>query len=269
MILADVFRNSHLSRDAELTTSSTDEPLFCQFAASNGKDAADAAELVAKYVNGVDINCGCPQAWAIQEGIGAHLSKNPDIVEDIISQVKRRTSSVKMDNRDSFPCSIKIRIDSDLKKTVELCQRAEKMGCDLITVHGRLRNQKNEGKPNLDAIKLVKEHVSIPVFGNGGVESLEQANQMVQATGVDGVMVAQGLLKNPAMFQTPLTPNSCVSDFVSQSINHGSCFFIFHHHLQYMLEDQMSRSERKYFNALPSTSAVLDYLYSTGILLEE
>jgi len=78
MILADVFRNSQLSRDAELKTSHSDTPLVVQFAASNGKDAADAAQLVAPFVSGVDINCGCPQSWAMQEEIGAFLSSRPE-----------------------------------------------------------------------------------------------------------------------------------------------------------------------------------------------
>lgn len=55
-----------------------------------------AAELVALHSNGVDINCGCPQKWAINEGIGAALMKKPELVSDVIRQVKRRTCSVKM-----------------------------------------------------------------------------------------------------------------------------------------------------------------------------
>jgi tRNA-dihydrouridine synthase 4 len=265
MILADVFRNSALSRDCELQISHSDDPLIVQFAASNGKDAADAAEMVCRYSNGVDINCGCPQSWAWQEGIGSYLSSHPEITEDIVDQVKRRTSSIKMrDGSRSFPCSIKIRIDRDLKKTVELCQRAEKMGCDMITVHGRLKSQKNEGKANLDAIKLVKEHLSIPILGNGGVETVSQADEMASYTKVDGIMVAQGLLSNPALFSGySETPIECVQEFVDNSLRYPSSssnHFIFHHHLKYMLEKKIRKSERTYFNSIQSTAGVLDYL---------
>jgi tRNA-dihydrouridine synthase 4 len=265
MILADVFRNSALSRDCELQVSHSDEPLIVQFAASNGKDAADAAEMICNYSNGVDINCGCPQSWAWREGIGSYLSSHPEITEDIVDQVKRRTCSIKMlDGLRSFPCSIKIRIDKDLRKTVELCQRAEKMGCDMVTVHGRLKSQKNEGKANLDAIKLVKEHLSIPVFGNGGIESISQANEMASYTKVDGVMVAQGLLYNPALFAgCTETPIECVKEFVDNSLRYplsSSNHFIFHHHLMYMLEKRMRKPERTFFNTIQSTAGVLDYL---------
>jgi tRNA-dihydrouridine synthase 4 len=132
MILSDVFKHSNLSRQAELTTCKTDNPLIIQFAASNSLDASDAAELVAKYSSGVDINCGCPQSWAFQEGIGSYLLTKPEIVQDIVDQTKRRTAKIKMDDGTSFPVSIKIRIDQDIRKTVDLCQRAEKMGFAIV-----------------------------------------------------------------------------------------------------------------------------------------
>ncbi|KAJ3371996.1 tRNA-dihydrouridine(20a/20b) synthase [NAD(P)+]-like protein [Kappamyces sp. JEL0680] len=229
MILADVFRNSSLSREAELTTSVQDTPLVVQFAASNARDAADAAEMVARHTNGVDINCGCPQPWAYQEGIGSFLLTKPEIVQgtpcaltiDIVDQIKRRTAPVKMADGSSFPCSIKIRIDKDLKKTVELCRRAEKVGADWITVHGRVRSQKNEGAADLDAIQLVSQSLGIPVFGNGGITSIAQADAMVRHTGAKGVMVAQGLLENPALFAGyEHTPLECVKEVQSRRLIH-------------------------------------------------
>lgn len=77
MILSDVFKNSPISRSSELTTTAFETPLVVQFAASNSKHAADAAEMVARYTSGVDINCGCPQPWAYQEEIGCYLLKHP------------------------------------------------------------------------------------------------------------------------------------------------------------------------------------------------
>ena len=262
MILADVFKNSQFSREAELSTCKGDDPLVVQFAASNSLDAADAAELVAKYVNGVDINCGCPQTWAIKEGIGSYLISKPELVADIIDQVKRRTSCIKMTDSTSFPCSIKIRIDADIRKTIDLCKRAEMMGCDWITVHGRVKTQKNEGKADLEAIRLVKENVNIPIFANGGAETWDDVVAMQQATGANGVMVAQGILANPALFSKvhQETPLEAVKKFVELSVGYGSNHFIMHHHLMYMLESQMNRSQKKHFNSLYSIPAIIDYL---------
>ena len=76
-----------------------------------------------------------------------------------------------------------------------------------------------------------------------------------------GVMAARGILENPAMFAGhPATPLSCVQDWVDIGLAHGVSHTIFHHHLSRMLEKVTSRVERKVFNTLPSTPAVLDYL---------
>jgi tRNA-dihydrouridine synthase 4 len=262
MILADVFRNSALSRDAEFITNEKDEPLIVQFAAQNGKDAADAAEMVARYCNGVDINCGCPQKWAIQEGIGSFLLTKPETVKDIVDQIKRRTTVVKMQDGSSFPCSIKIRIDDDLQKTIELCRRAEKAGVDWITVHGRTKKQKNADTVNYEAIRMVQESVSVPIIANGGITSIDEASQVVARTGSRGVMVAQGLLENPGLFAGhTYTPIEAVKSYARKAIEYGTNHFVFHHHLMYMLDPSMSRQEKKQFHSLYSIPAVLDYLH--------
>jgi tRNA-dihydrouridine synthase 4 len=261
MILADVFRNSQLSRDSEFTTNELDSPVIVQFAANNGKDAADAAELVAKYSNGVDINCGCPQPWAIQEQIGSFLLRKPELIADIVTQVKCRTSSVKLEDGSSFPCSVKIRIDSDIKKSVELCKRAEMAKCDFITVHGRTRQQRNSNAVNHEAIAIIKSNLSIPVMFNGGINTLEEANEMIKLTKTDGVMVAQGLLNNPAMFSGfEKTPIEAVQKFIELSLENGTNHYIFHHHLMHMLHGSLTKQQKKVFNQLPSIAAVLDYL---------
>lgn len=262
MILADVFKNSEISRKMEFKTY-PGEKVIVQFAASNSLDAADAAQLVANHSSGVDINCGCPQKWAINEGIGSALLKSPETIADIVNQVKRRTSSVKMDNGKSFPCSIKIRIHEDISKTIELAKRAEEIGVDWITVHGRTIKQKNSDKVNHQAVKLIKESLSIPVFFNGDIKTLKQADEVIDMTGCDGIMAAQGLLENPAMFEGQVsTPWECIEEFIDNSIGLGTNHFIFHHHLMYMLDSSMTKMEKKSFNCLTSIPSVLDYMSS-------
>ena len=85
----------------------------------------------------------------------------PDLVRDMVRQVKSRTSPLRMSDGSSFPCSIKIRVHPDLKQTVEFVRRAEAVGVDWITVHGRTRKMKNTEPVDLDAIKLV----GLDVFG--------------------------------------------------------------------------------------------------------
>ena len=77
MILADVFKHSDISRHVDFHTNSFDDPVIVQFGAHSAIDVADCAQLVAKYCNGIDLNCGCPQSWAIHEKIGSYLMNNP------------------------------------------------------------------------------------------------------------------------------------------------------------------------------------------------
>ncbi|KAI9104727.1 hypothetical protein DFS34DRAFT_575574 [Phlyctochytrium arcticum] len=261
MILADVYKHSKISRDHEFRSNKRDEPVVIQFAAHSAHDLADAAQLAAPYVNGVDLNCGCPQKWAIKEKIGSHLMSDPELVRDMVRQVKARTSGVQLADGNHLPFTIKIRIHPDLKETVEFVRRAESVGVDWITVHGRTRKQKSSDPVDLDAIKLVKEHATVPIFANGDVFTLEDADRIVEYTKTDGVMAARGLLENPALFAGhKFTPVDAVEKYIKLAMGYGSTHFIFHHHLMFMMDRSMSKAQKKTFNCLTSVAGVLDYM---------
>nr|XP_038024334.1 tRNA-dihydrouridine(20a/20b) synthase [NAD(P)+]-like [Anas platyrhynchos]XP_038024339.1 tRNA-dihydrouridine(20a/20b) synthase [NAD(P)+]-like [Anas platyrhynchos]XP_038024341.1 tRNA-dihydrouridine(20a/20b) synthase [NAD(P)+]-like [Anas platyrhynchos] len=188
------------------------------------------------------------------EGYGACLINKPELVRDMVRHVRNQ-----IDNP-GFSVSIKIRIHEDLKRTVDLCQKAEATGVSWITVHGR--NVEERHQPvHYDAIKVIKESVSIPIVANGDIKTLKDAENVHHLTGADGVMVARGLLANPAMFAGyEETPLKCIQDWVNIALEHGTPFTCFHHHLMYMMERITSKQEKKVFNVLSSTSAVLDYL---------
>ncbi|XP_070397291.1 tRNA-dihydrouridine(20a/20b) synthase [NAD(P)+]-like isoform X2 [Dermacentor albipictus] len=209
MIVSDSFVRSQKARDAEFTTGQGDRPLIVQFAANNATDLANAAELVYRYSDGVDLNCGCPQ-----------------------------------------------------RKTVDFCQKLEAAGVSFITVHGRTKDQRSE-PVNIDAIRTVKDSLQIPVVANGDVTSKRKAEDICQATGVNGVMAARGMLDNPAMFSGfKHTPAQCVQDWLQLSAELGCPLTQFHHHLMFMLDRVLSRSEKRIFNALTSYSAIVDYLHT-------
>ncbi|KAJ1665886.1 tRNA dihydrouridine synthase [Coemansia sp. RSA 1813] len=253
MILADVFKSSeHARRD--FTTNDTDCPVVVQFAAHDPVDLAHAAQIVAPFADGIDLNCGCPQKWAYKERIGAYLSDRPELVQDMVRTVKAAID---------MPCSIKIRKHpTDVRKTVELAKRAEMMGVDWIAVHGRTRHQKSSEPLDYNVIRLVKESVRVPVIANGSIFSLKDAETMYEQTGVSGVMAARGLLQNPAFFAGyEFTPLECVERYVNRALAYGTPTFILHHHIMYMMESLMSNVERKTFNCLSSTPAILDHLF--------
>ncbi|KDN48214.1 FMN-linked oxidoreductase [Tilletiaria anomala UBC 951] len=175
MILAQEFSRSAIARDADFSTSPYERGYFsftkgrsakldrgvhgsrpelvrgsliCQMAANNGAQLADAAELVAPFVDGIDLNCGCPQPWAYSEGIGSALLRQPDKVRDMVRAVKGRLG-------EGFCMSVKIRVDSDLKLTDQLVRTALHAGASILSIHGRTRHQASESHPvNLDTIRF-------------------------------------------------------------------------------------------------------------------
>jgi tRNA-dihydrouridine synthase 4 len=244
---------SQKSREVEFSTSKADRPLIVQFAANNVQDFVSSAQLVSPFCNGVDLNCGCPQRWALKEGIGACLIEKPEFVSDLVRQTRNQC-------RDDLLVSIKIRLHSDVKKTIDLCRQLEKSGVHFVSIHGRTKDQKSE-PVNLEAIKAIKETVQIPVVANGDIKSLEDVWRVKEATNVDGVMAARGILENPAMYAGySVTPKECVESWLKHSLEAGTAFPCFHHHLSYMLERVLSRSDRRFFNSLNSAAAVIDYL---------
>ncbi|XP_035300915.1 tRNA-dihydrouridine(20a/20b) synthase [NAD(P)+]-like isoform X2 [Cricetulus griseus] len=157
-------------------------------------------------------------------------------------------------------CGCPQRIHDDLTRTIDLCQKAEATGVSWITVHGRTIEERHQ-PVHYEAIKIIKESVSIPVVANGDIRNLKEAENVWQMSGTDGVMVARGLLANPAMFAGyEETPLKCIWDWVDIALELGTPFMCFHQHLMYMMEKITSRQEKRVFNALSSTSAVLEYL---------
>nr|ACO12193.1 tRNA-dihydrouridine synthase 4-like [Lepeophtheirus salmonis] len=254
MILADSFVSSSEARDNEFTSDpKEDHPLVVQFAANKVQDFVDASVLVAPYAEGVDLNCGCPQSWALKEGIGASLLQKPEFICDVVKSTK---SVIPYPD---FSVSVKIRLHRDKRRTIDLC-KVENSGVDFITVHGRTKDQHSD-PVDLEGVKMIKDALSIPVVANGDIKSLDDAYRVREVTGVDGVMAARGLLENPAMYAGfDITPAKCILDWLKISLEVGTPFQTFHHHLSYMLERSLSRNERKIFNALGSTASVLDYL---------
>ncbi|KAI3354335.1 hypothetical protein L3Q82_018860 [Scortum barcoo] len=241
MIVAADFTRSVKARDSEFTTNDSDRPLIVQFAAHDAQTLADAACVVAPFSDGVDLNCGCPQRWAMAAGYGACLINKPELVKDMVRHVRNQ-----VDNP-NYTASIKIRIHKDLRRTVDLCQKAEAAGVSWITVHGRTSEERHQ-PVHYDAIKTIKDSVSIPVIANGDIKYLRDVKSTYQLTGVDGVMAARGLLANPAMFSGyEDTPLECIWDWVDISVEQGTPFTCFHHHLIYMLERVSSQPERKLF----------------------
>uniref|UniRef100_A0A0K8SW78 DUS-like FMN-binding domain-containing protein n=1 Tax=Lygus hesperus TaxID=30085 RepID=A0A0K8SW78_LYGHE len=102
MIMADSFVQSSKARDNEFTTGLGDTPLVVQFAANTVEDFVASAELVSPFSDGVDLNCGCPQRWAMQDGYGAHLLTQPQIIKDIERWQPKACSTTQLCSRKPY-----------------------------------------------------------------------------------------------------------------------------------------------------------------------
>ncbi|KAE8742126.1 hypothetical protein FOCC_FOCC012333 [Frankliniella occidentalis] len=256
MIMADSFVQSAKARSNEFTTCTEDSPLIVQFAANSTLDFVNAAEIVAPFSDGVDLNCGCPQRWAMKEGYGAHLLTKPETIHDMVRQVRNRVS-------DNYSVSVKIRLLEEDRKTIELARSLEAAGVTFLTLHART-TQERHSPIHEDSLHEVCQSLKVPLVANGDVKSLKGAERLHAKTGCKGMMAARGMLANPAMFLgCATTPLTCVQDWVNISLDLGTIFNCFHHHLVFMLEHVLSKEERRIFNCLKTKSAVLDFLKDT------
>ena len=184
-----------------LKMSDMERPIAQQIFGSDVDSFVKAAKLVENKMHPdiIDINMGCPvPKVAIKSQAGSALLKNPDKIKEIVSAVVKAVS---------VPVTVKIRSgwDANSVNAVEVAKVIEEAGASAITVHGRTRAQGYSGNADWNIIKQVKEMVSIPVIGNGGVTSAEKAKEMLDFTGCDAVMIGRGVLGNPWLI------NECVS----------------------------------------------------------
>jgi len=179
-----------------------ERPVALQLFGADPEKMGDAAAVVSEMaVDIIDINMGCPVKKVVKKGAGAALMKNPALAASIINQVCKNTS---------LPVTVKIRTgwSHDAIVAPEFAKMAEDNGASGIAVHGRTWTQGFGGPVDWQTIGRVKKHVSIPVIGNGDVNSYREAFDLLEKSGCDGIMIGRAALGNPWVFSPDGTPET-------------------------------------------------------------
>ncbi|MGN1235219.1 MAG: tRNA dihydrouridine synthase [Christensenellaceae bacterium] len=151
-----------------------------------------AEDEMLEHTHLVDVNMGCPMPKIVKNGEGSALLTDIHLAEKIVTEVKKSGKLV----------SVKMRIGFDPDHIVaeEYAKMCEGAGADMITIHGRTRDQVYAGEVHFDEIAKAKRAVGIPVIANGGVFDEAGAEELIERTGADGVMLARGALYDPQIF---------------------------------------------------------------------
>lgn len=168
-------------------------PVGVQLFGSNPDTMAEAAKIITELYPNVfiDINMGCPvPKIAIKSGGGSALLKNPELIREIVTKVVAAVD---------VPVTVKIRSgwDSEHINAVEVAKIIEESGAKALSIHARTRAQGYSGKADWNIIKEVVKNVSIPVIGNGDVQTCYDAKKMLDDTKCSAVMIGRALMGNP------------------------------------------------------------------------
>lgn len=142
----------------------------------------------------VDLNFGCPVPKVVKKGAGSAILKDLKAVEAVFRAVKGAVS---------IPLTVKIRTgwDHETRNASQVAQIAYDEGLSWVAIHGRTRAAGYSGLADWDFIAEVKSKAKLPIIGNGDILSAEMAVRRIRETGVDGVMIGRGCLKNPWIFR--------------------------------------------------------------------
>ncbi len=166
-------------------------PMAVQLAGCEPKLMAEAAKLNEdRGAAIIDINMGCPVKKVTKGHAGSALMKDEKLAGQIIESVVK---AVKL------PVTLKMRTgwDENSRNAPILAKIAEDSGVQMLTIHGRTRNQLYRGKADWSFIRNVKKAVSIPVIGNGDVTKVDHAAVLLEQSGADGVMIGRGTYGRP------------------------------------------------------------------------
>lgn len=171
----------------------------------------------------VDINFGCPVKKVVSKGAGAGVLKDVDLMIRLTKSVIENTH---------LPVTVKTRLGwcEDTINIDEVAERLQDVGVQALTIHARTRSQMYKGHSDWTHIERIKNNprITMPIFGNGDIDSPQKAKEYKDRFGLDGMMIGRAAIGNPWIFNQikhyfftgELLPDPTISDRVEAARNH-------------------------------------------------
>ncbi|WP_043565661.1 tRNA dihydrouridine synthase DusB [Acidovorax sp. KKS102] len=173
-------------------------PIAVQIAGTDAPMMAEAAVYnVERGAQIIDINMGCPAKKVCNKWAGSALMQNEALAVEIAAAVVEACAPF------NVPVTLKMRTGwcQEHKNAVHLARQFEAVGIQMLTVHGRTREQGYKGQAEYDTIAAVKAAVKVPVVANGDITSPEKARDVLAATGADAIMIGRAAQGRPWIFR--------------------------------------------------------------------
>lgn len=191
-------------------------PIVFQIFGNNAQKLLEAALRIEPWgADIIDVNMGCSTRKVSGRGAGAGMMLQPDLVAETFSLLSRHLA---------VPVTGKIRLgwDAGQQNYLEIGRIMEENGAAMVAMHGRTKTQKYGGQADWDAIAHLKQSVSIPVVGNGDVQSPDDIDRMLAYTGCDAVMVGRAAIGNPWIFARKRREKLTLADIFTAVHRHAA-----------------------------------------------
>jgi len=241
-----------------LDTQPGEHPMVFQIFGNNAQMLLDAARRIQEWgPDIIDINMGCATRKVSGRGAGVGMMPQPKLIEETFKLLSQHLD---------LPVTGKIRLgwDATQENFLEIGRILEQNGAALIAMHGRTKVQKYGGEANWDAIAELKQAVSVPIIGNGDVQTPQDIDRMKAHTGCDAVMIGRAAIGNPWIFARQQREDLQIGDIVKAVRLHAREMVNYYGEAPGLR--QFRKHLKKYFDDIPGLD--LDPLLSTESFAE-